>query len=368
MRHRLFVLLMAVSIFIGLVPADALAAAWAPSLPVRQQERVYLSLFDDGTGYSLQVQGGDALFLKTEDGGVTWTLMPETPGVGSPRIDFASPKVGYLAASGDLFRTTDGGETWSDLKPPTRDFVAWKAISVDRGGRALALIGELWRNGKGSPWRPSDCHDPRRDQIVSYVSSNGGKSWKKGLVFDGPSGAFDADFFGWRHGVLTLDSRLAYEENGDCGFQGSGEVGKTIMATHNGGRTWQKVTDCPKPAGCMATEITSPKHFLTATTDGRVLVTFDGGRTFKSSTLDGFAELPTREHVRWAQGIAFGNHKVGYVSTNGRGIWRTTDGGVTWEREVSPQDAPGYSFGTVAAAGPAMAISGGPNFLIRRIP
>jgi photosystem II stability/assembly factor-like uncharacterized protein len=335
---------------------------------LRQQTRVYLSLFEEGTGYALQAQGGPLNFLKTRDGGTTWTVMPDLPGIGTPRMDFGSPNVGYMAASNDLFRTLDGGETWAKVKSPTRHFVAWNTISTAQAGRTIALIGQLWRNGDGKPWESGDCNDPRQGRIVSYVSSNGGKTWTKGLLFDGPSGTFHSDFVDARNGIATLDSETDYEQTGECNFTGSREAGKTIMVTHDRGRHWDRVMDCPEPAGCMAVAMMSPKHFATVTTDARILVTFDGGRSFKTSNLDGLVELPVREHLRWGQGIAFGNDDVGYAATNGRGIWRTVDGGLTWEREVSPHELPGYSFGTVAAAGDSAAIAGGPNFLIRRFP
>jgi photosystem II stability/assembly factor-like uncharacterized protein len=118
----------------------------------------------------------------------------------------------------------------------------------------------------------------------------------------------------------------------------------------------------------MAVSITSAKHFATVTSDSRVLVTFDGGKTFETTWLDGLAEAPVREHIRWAQGISIGTAEVGYVSTNGRGIWRTVDGGHSWIREVSPHEIPGYAFGTVAASGQDDAIAGGPNVLIKRLP
>ena len=356
-------------LFLGsLGPAGALDAPWAAVHPLRQQTRMYLALFEDGTGYALQAQGGPLNFLKTEDGGITWTVMPDPPGTGTPRIDFGSPTVGYLSASDDVFRTTDGGGTWRKIKPPTRHFVAWDSISTAQSGRTIALVGQLWRTSDGKPWMGKGCHDPRQDQIVSYVSSDGGRTWKKGLLFDGPSGTFHSDFVNARHGIATLDSETVYEQTDDCGFTGHGEVGKTVMVTHDGGRHWDKVIDCPEPAGCMAVAMTSSKHFATVTTDARVLVTFNGGRTFKTSMLDGLVEAPTREHLRFGQGLAFGTQDIGYAATNGRGIWRTVDGGLTWRREVSPHELPGYSYGTVAAAGGSDAIAGDPNVLIRRLP
>lgn len=65
---------------------------------------------DDNIGYAV---GGDGLFLKTIDGGSTWTKTLISPYTSLTGLYFISPEVGYINNAGGIYRTEDGGINWT---------------------------------------------------------------------------------------------------------------------------------------------------------------------------------------------------------------------------------------------------------------
>ena len=65
-------------------------------------------------GYvSLEREAGPMFFLKTEDGGQTWTELP-FPNYNEQGIGFVTPGIGWVGGAGNpTFGTTDGGATWT---------------------------------------------------------------------------------------------------------------------------------------------------------------------------------------------------------------------------------------------------------------
>lgn len=57
--------------------------------------------------------GGNGLFLKTTDGGLTWTKQYLAPYTNLTGLFFTSPSVGYINNAGGIYKTTDGGQTWT---------------------------------------------------------------------------------------------------------------------------------------------------------------------------------------------------------------------------------------------------------------
>src|SRR5690606_10995241 len=57
--------------------------------------------------------GGNGLFLKTTDGGVTWTSSFINPYTNLTGLHFISPDVGYVNNAGGIYRPEDGGMSWT---------------------------------------------------------------------------------------------------------------------------------------------------------------------------------------------------------------------------------------------------------------
>ncbi len=61
---------------------------------------------------SLIVAVGFGAIMRSDDGGLNWTLSPEN-GDNFKALDFPSPQIGYIVGtSGKIFKTSDSGLTW----------------------------------------------------------------------------------------------------------------------------------------------------------------------------------------------------------------------------------------------------------------
>jgi photosystem II stability/assembly factor-like uncharacterized protein len=68
--------------------------------------------------YRANPNSNDAKILKTEDGGKTWRDMPvrgSTTNLGLQGLGFISPEIGWASGRGVTSLTTDGGESWQQL-------------------------------------------------------------------------------------------------------------------------------------------------------------------------------------------------------------------------------------------------------------
>ena len=81
---------------------------------------------DSITGYMVlnEKYGDDCKFLKTIDGGETWTLVTMTEYGAIRSIDFCDPMNGIVSQmDGNIFTTHDGGNTWTQVSNINADYV-----------------------------------------------------------------------------------------------------------------------------------------------------------------------------------------------------------------------------------------------------
>jgi photosystem II stability/assembly factor-like uncharacterized protein len=65
------------------------------------------------TGYSINYNSPNTTFRKTTNGGLNWTLLPGiVPNVFTATFKFSNVNTGYATGGGNMFKTTDGGNTW----------------------------------------------------------------------------------------------------------------------------------------------------------------------------------------------------------------------------------------------------------------
>lgn len=97
--------------------------------------------------------GHDAVILRTEDGGRTWTLQNFEPELEKPFLDVLpldAERGIAVGAYGFLYRTEDGGQTWDEIDTPIRE-EEWhfNAISALADG-TLVIVGETGTIAKSS--------------------------------------------------------------------------------------------------------------------------------------------------------------------------------------------------------------------------
>ncbi|MBF6599950.1 MAG: hypothetical protein IVW36_05520 [Dehalococcoidia bacterium] len=151
--------------------------------------------------------------LHSTDGGVTWSRQFDTQLGDVPTVHFVDSRNGWLASpaapDNALFRTSDGGATWRQQRPPEPD-------------AQLAFVDArtLWAFAAACPPGASTC--PAR----TYRSADGGDTWLR-LADIPPSDSCIRS-----NPVAAIDALRAWVSRNCSGAA-------TVWRTSDGGRTWR---------------------------------------------------------------------------------------------------------------------------------
>ncbi len=224
---------------------------------------------------------------KSVDGGVAWQpVFDDQPvaSIGAIAIDQAHPDVVWVgtgegnprnsvSVGNGIYRTLDGGRTWTHLGleaterihrivlHPTNPDVAW-----------VAALGRAWSD------------NPERGV---YKTVDGGRTWKRVLFVDDATGATD----------LAIDPKnpdklfaALWQYRRWPWFFRSGGPGSGLFATHDGGATWQRLTeDDGLPKGDLgriglAISRSNPEvvYAMVEAAKSALVRSDDGGRSWKA--------------------------------------------------------------------------------------
>src|SRR5207244_6803194 len=108
-----------------------------------------LHFFDANTGVMRTINGK---VFRTTDGGKTWTSVPGQID-GKPNIEFADAEVGWMVRYNSMMYTTNGGKSWvsRNIGFPAK-ITAFSLVQRDRGyaaGPHGMVRSEERRVGKG---------------------------------------------------------------------------------------------------------------------------------------------------------------------------------------------------------------------------
>jgi photosystem II stability/assembly factor-like uncharacterized protein len=300
-------------------------------------------------------------FWLTTDGGRAWrhARLPHLArgGVADGRADpianiadvqFVDRRDGWVSTTGrsGIYRTTDGGRTWSVLRVPgCRDSCANARISFldARHGFALTALrrGEqLFRTADGGEtWQL--VSRPAVGGPISFLNGRDGflvePQLVMGLVPAEPGVLFHTSAGGrtWaREAVPPYDMQLPFAAFGRnlvvSAFRKDQVTGvpETIYASADAGDHW-KAHSVPLPvtAGLTSFSAASPDTWYLSATR-KLLVTRDGGRSWRTIVIHG---LPPRAKI---EKIVFSSRRDGWAIVYGLGpdgmLFHTTDGGIRW--------------------------------------
>jgi photosystem II stability/assembly factor-like uncharacterized protein len=293
---------------------------------------------------------------KTEDGGASWTLLPEAPASAAAlAVDPRDPQVVYAADRTEptLWQSDDGGQRWWRRFRADEAYTRLQALAVDphqpdtvyvsafkRGaygiegslfhitwGGAADVTNELPRVAISLSASPDEPGLVLASTHVYglYRSEDYGRHWDPVTAADGlPKVGFNAMAWDPADGALYGGAcsgsfpsyMLAGLPNGDD------EPG--IYRSTNDGRTWQKVL-----AGVVGKGFDFATGAVYAATESGVTLSTDGGDTWQSQ--------PGGPALAYST-VAVGDGTV-YVGTLGGGVHSATinpDMSLTWQGSNGP--------------------------------
>lgn len=310
----------------------------------------------------------DTAVLRTADGGLTWhDASPESPG-----------QLGYLVASsfldlehgwilvpdatdmlkGTLLSTADGGKSWNQVAVPfgggDLHFLdprhGWMMASLGAGAGSMGVAVFQTEDG-GATWKQTFINDPNQPNagdslplgglkdglspidmqeawiggviytpgtIYLYQTKDGGATWAQ-VPIKAPDGYDQAEFE--TRGPVFPSVNTAYlpvtisSQNG---------VILAIYDSGDGGATWE-LTPTMIPQGGSLDMVSTKDGFAWNGTD--FYVTHDGAASWTTVA-------PDVAFTDSFSGMDFVDATTGFVVTSdasgGRGLYKTSDGGTTW--------------------------------------
>ena len=283
---------------------------------------------DGAVGYLLTLDGS---VFRTTDGGQTFsrqTSVPGTPSAGGQRVPsdifFTNATTGFAIARGDggrIFRTTDGGNSWVEVASTNQLLygvtfaTAMDGFAVGNGNRLLHTIdgGTTWSPeplaGVPGPLglRSIDCADATTCLIAE---DSGGR-----LVRTTDAGAT---------GIAVSPSSqkiTAAAFSSAARAVAVGAEGATVVSG-DGGQTWSPVGARIAGTAFGRLRATSAALANSGGANGVLARTLDGGATWTT------VGVPTTGAVLDA---SFPNPDVGFAIDSGAGAFKTVNGGASWQ-------------------------------------
>jgi photosystem II stability/assembly factor-like uncharacterized protein len=301
----------------GDTPANSTAANWR-KLPTDPYpgKRDDISFADADHGWYGTGKGD---LFATSDGGESWTKIASKPGTFIRAVGFVDAKTGYIGNVGTdyypgvtdttpLYRTDDGGVTWKAVDLGGKTVAGICAIDILKTSRIYQgkLVPRVIITAAGRVGGPTGM----------IRSTDGGATWTVTDMADKAGMILDVKFLDEQTGMIfAASSRDAATGNA------------LILRTTDGGKTWTQVYKSARPA-----ELIWKASFADARTGYATVMSYDESATQKHivKTVDGgktWVELPLVDNGKAVElGIGFVDADHGWVGTTVGGF-ETKDGG-----------------------------------------
>ena len=280
---------------------------------------------------------------KTDNAGASWHPVGDgqfrSSSVGAIEVCEANPDVVYIGfgevqfrgnviAGDGVYRTTDGGRTWTHLGLASRT--------------GQQMIGRLRVH-------PTDCDlvyaavfgdafGPN-DQRGVFRSRDGGRTWRHVLHRSDRAGAVDLAVTRANPDIIYAAFWEAYRKPW---LLWSGGDGSGLFKSIDGGDTWTELTRNPGlprdlwgKVGVSVSGADPDRVYANIEArDGGVFVSSDAGATWAQAS----ADRDLRSRAFYYTRITADPQERDTVYVNNENFWRSRDGGRTWERIRVPHE------------------------------
>ncbi len=283
------------------------------------------------------------VLMATTDGGASWHTVYQSQ-TALDEVQFVSPTLGFASTQGSFnqcaafLKTTDGGRTWTPVQgaPVPMGSYGFQFVSASRGW----LVGQSCVSGLAKAREANPLLPPVTGQVGIFVTTDGGAHWVEQWSIElGDAGGSGVDMWngtdGWAY--VTNQSECAM---GGCWA--------SLYQTTNGGATWTEIQSqshwtaslTGDAGGFMARSLfISPEvGWITfrggAATSGAVGVTTDGGVQWAIRGPSGYWSpqniAPISATQAWVVGVR--NNLQG--PTDPAFLAHTNDGGKIWSTVI----------------------------------
>jgi hypothetical protein len=323
---------------------------------------------DPDTLWAGSVSGG---IWKTIDGGASWSVIDDFMGnlaVTSLLLVPSNPSILYAATgegffNGDaiqgagIFRSTDGGVTWTQLPAtanPSFSWVSRLALSPDESSLLAATGSGIWRStDAGQSWSSAYTGANRRSLDVDFHPTipslavahfidydSGNSTWFTSGLRSTDGGASWTESTGLHVNSFYARVELAYHRgwtgagNG-CVYALQAEGGGTLKRSLDGGATYSVVSTVSQgSAGWYYDALWIDPTDLDASTADDVVIF--GGLDLYRSTNGGASFAKISQWYSWPTSAHADHHAIveapGFDGTSNRTVYFGNDGGV-WKTD-----------------------------------
>jgi photosystem II stability/assembly factor-like uncharacterized protein len=301
----------------------------------------WIDLGGHGAGFSIVmdptntniVYSGLSGVEKTTDGGMTWESVSQGLGdaqIFSLAINPFNPNVLFAGTTGDgAFKSTDGGATWNAVAIDSTVY----GLLVDPDDSNIVYAGS---NGDGV-YKSTDGGDsfarvgsPKVRVVFSIVKS--GSKLYAGTAGGGVSVSEDGGVTWTNTGVSQSQGLILSVDSAGSVYLGTNFDGAFVLPAgdHAAWRrlAWDQLKTCACQLGhALAIDPSNHNHIFFTTNDGGLLVTEDGGLTWRDGGTNGFV-------ARAPRAVAFDPRQPSrvYGSSIAGGLFKSEDGGKHWQR------------------------------------
>ena len=317
---------------------------------------IYVAAWDS----RIERENGD--LFRSVDGGKTWEALPSIHGrsIRAMHLAPSDPKVIVAGTISGVFRSQDGGATFTRISPPTyKEIRNVESVAIDPKDPNIVYAG-TWH----LPWK----------------TENGGQEWhsiKKGMIEDSDvfsiivdphaptrvyvsacSGIYHSDNAGELfHKVLGIPfsarrTRVLKQDPTNPAVVYAGTT-EGLWRTQDSGITWRQITSPSVIVNDIYVDPRNSSRLLLATDRSGILASNDAGRTFFASNR-GFTHryvsnvVVDRSEPQTLYAGLLNDRDFGgvFVSRNGGAAWQQLSAGLEGRDVVSLQQA---EDGTLAA-------------------
>jgi photosystem II stability/assembly factor-like uncharacterized protein len=230
--------------------------------------------------YAATASGG---LWKTTNGGITWSAIFERQGtlsIGDIALAPANPDIIWVGTGeantrnsvsfGDgVYRSNDAGKTWQHMG--LKDSERVSRIVIHPTNPDIVYVGAL-----------GHAFGPNQERGV-FMTTDGGKTWQKTLFIDQQHGVADLDIDAANPNILYA-AMWSFERKPWTFRSGSEQGG--VFKSIDGGRTWNKLTEgLPKLMGRIGVKVapSNPNvvYVIAEAKEGTLYRSDDRGETFR---------------------------------------------------------------------------------------